>query len=182
LFLGDRPVEVFSYTQVWEQMTGHAYRYEKSYFMALLDDSQIDYQKEWDIRTLEDLAFSLICQPFLGQQRLTLIDRFPPEQAALACLENGLAQRFEVFADGLELANGYHELTSIEQNLQRFNYWHQQRDEHCLPNWPIDQKFIQALPTFPACSGVAVGLERLLMLALNKTTLEESMLFAWNQL
>jgi lysyl-tRNA synthetase class 2 len=182
LFLGERPIEVFSYQDVWGFVTTTPYCFEKKYFTDLLEVNKIDYQEEWDVRALEDLAFSVLCQPHLGQKTFTLIDGFPPEQAALARLEGNEAQRFELFIDGLELANGYDELIAPEQNRERFEQWHQQRERANLPNWSLDQKFMDVLTSLPECSGVALGLERLLMLALNKNSLEQSMVFSWNQL
>jgi lysyl-tRNA synthetase class 2 len=182
LFLGPREVEILSYQDVWFKFTGIPYRYEQDYFMLLLDRAGVDYQITWTTRDLEDLAFSILCQPHLGKNKFTLIDGFPVEQAALARIEDALAKRFELFIDGFELANGYDELVSPEQNLERFEQWHRERAEQDLLNWKTDHKFIQALPTLPACAGVALGLERLLMLALNKKNLDESMVFSWNKL
>ena len=182
LILNERPVVTYSYVDLWFQITKKTYHSTQEYFRELLDSYHIDYNTDWTTRTLEDLAFGLICQPQLGIGNITLIDHFPVDQAALACLVDGIPQRFELFVEGLELANGYDELISYDQNKERFEQWHQERFQHDLKNWPLDEVFLNSLENLPACSGVAIGIERLFMLGLNKKNLEESMVYHWNSL
>ncbi|NBW56689.1 hypothetical protein EBR43_02675 [bacterium] len=182
LLLGDRSIEIYSYQDIWAHITGVPYSPDFDYFARLLKNQRVDYREDWDCRTLEDLAFSMICQPHLGINVFTIIDGFPPAQAGLARIDRGIACRFELFIDGLELANGYDELIAPEQNKYRFEAWNLERQQQGLINWSLDMHFIDALRYLPECSGVAIGLERLLMLALKKQSLEQSMIFSWNTL
>ena len=114
-----------------------------------------------------DLLMSTKVAPSFDADRLTVVDHYPAAQAALARLcpdDRRVADRFEVFAGAIELANGYVELTDAEEQKRRF-----QRDQHTrfdrgIPEHPIDANFVQALEAgLPACAGVAVGFDRLLM-------------------
>jgi lysyl-tRNA synthetase class 2 len=181
--IGAREVEFFSYEAIWEFITKEPYHYSSEYFSSLLKRKNIDFDPSWDTRTLEDLAFSFCCQPFLGINTITILDGFPPHQAALAQInEKSIAERFEVFINGFELANGYHELSDFETNKKRFEDWTQQRDALNMNSWEIDQNYLTAMRTFPSCSGVAIGLERLIMLGLQEKSLANSMAFHWSTL
>ena len=115
---------------------------------------------------------------------LIVVQNFPPSQAALAKLKQDgphlVAERYEIYFNGLELANGFHELTDpIEQRL-RFENDIKERDALGKPALPIDEHFLQALERLPACSGVAVGFDRLLMLQQNVSSLKDIVPFTWN--
>lgn len=181
--IGPRKIESFYYEEIWLNLTKNPYIYSSEYFSSLLIKNNIDFDPTWDTRTLEDLAFSFCCQPYLGIDCITIIDGFPPHQAALAQINSsGIAERFEVFINGFELANGYHELSDFESNKKRFQDWTQQRQEQKLPYWTIDEEYLSAMLSFPQCSGVAIGLERLIMLGLEEEHLENSMVFHWSSL
>ena len=183
IFVGERPVQILNYEAVWLKVLNQPYQADKSYFTALLDVHSIDYNPAWDCAVLEDLAFGTLCQPKLGNDVFTVISGFPKEQAALArCEQDGLASRFEVFIDGFEIANGYDELIDEAQNRNRFDHWNKQRFLQGLPYWPADEKFLSAIAKVPSCSGVAIGLERLIMLALQQPSLANSMLISWEEL
>lgn len=110
---------------------------------------------------------------------------FPASQAALAKLspdDPRLAQRFEVFYQGMELANGFHELIDAEEQYQRFVADNQRRQERGLATVPIDQSFIQALQHgIPSCAGIALGVDRLLMLQLAETDIGNVISFPWQE-
>ena len=92
---------------------------------------------------------------------MTVIKDFPKEQCALAKIEGNIARRFEVFYGGMELANGYQELTDHQEQHQRLLESNKRRK---IP-LPIDNLFLQALEKgLPECCGVAVGFDRLMML------------------
>lgn len=116
-----------------------------------------------------DLILSFIVQPRLPQDRLVFITHFPASQASLAKLDAKdphTACRFEVFAAGLELANGFEELTDAAQQQERIAAEQARRSAEGLPCLPVDEHFLAALQSgLPACSGVAVGVDRLAMLA-----------------
>ena len=111
----------------------------------------------------EDLTylFATEVEPSLDPNILTVIKDFPKEQCALAKIEGNIARRFEVFYGGMELANGYQELTDHQEQHQRLLESNKRRK---IP-LPIDNLFLQALEKgLPECCGVAVGFDRLMML------------------
>lgn len=115
-----------------------------------------------------DLLFSHVVEPNLGKDCPLFLYDFPPELAALAkvhCDTDGewVASRFELYIDGLELANAYDELADENQLRQRFLCDNNQRQRLGLPIMPIDERLLLALPKMPPCSGIALGLDRLLM-------------------
>jgi lysyl-tRNA synthetase class 2 len=114
-----------------------------------------------------DLLFAEVVQPSLPGECLTVVHDFLPEQAALARIRPGsepAAERFEVFLGQMELANGYQELTDAEEQLRRFERENRQRKVRSEEAVPIDARLIDALRHgLPDCSGVAVGVDRLLM-------------------
>lgn len=114
-----------------------------------------------------DWLFALRLQPALPPNAITIIHDFPPEQAALARLRPGsepVAERFEVFAGTVELANGYQELTDPEEQRRRFEADNQRRGMLGYPPMPADPRLLKALAAgLPECAGVALGIERLIM-------------------
>jgi lysyl-tRNA synthetase class 2 len=89
-----------------------------------------------------------------------------------------VADRFECYYLGIELANGFHELTDARQQQQRFEQDNIKRIEKKLPIRPIDTSFVEALENgLPQCSGVALGIDRLVMLALQITDIEQVLTF-----
>ena len=113
-----------------------------------------------------DEVYAFEVEPHLGRGVLTVVDRFPPEQAALAQIgADGMAERFEVYYHGTELANGYHELTDSQEQRQRLNAANGERRKLGKQVLPLDEEFVQALDKgLPDCCGVAVGFDRLMML------------------
>lgn len=115
-----------------------------------------------------DLLFSHCVEPKLGDG-FTIVTEFPVEQCALAKLATNaqglaVARRFELYGAGLELANGYWELTDAREQLARFERDQVYRREQGLEVPAIDQRFIAALQHgLPECAGVALGVDRLLM-------------------
>lgn len=105
----------------------------------------------------------------LGLGRLCFVDRFPASQAALARLDPAdprVAMRFELFSEGLELANGFDELADAAEQRARFEADLAERAARSLPVAAPDERFLAALEAgLPACSGVAVGFDRVLMVA-----------------
>ncbi|GLT17875.1 elongation factor P--(R)-beta-lysine ligase [Vibrio zhanjiangensis] len=126
-------------------------------------------QEEQDRDTLLQLLFSIGIEPQIGQQHPIFVYDFPASQAALARIspqDCRVAERFEVYFKGVELANGFHELDSAEEQLQRFEDDNRKRQLSGLPSQPIDYHLIAALKNgLPDCAGVALGVDRLMMLA-----------------
>lgn len=132
-----------------------------------------------------DLLMGLVIEPTLGRDGLDVVVDYPASQAALARrhrdTEDGqwVASRFELYLDGVELANGYDELTDASEQAARFNEDNAARRELKLPEVDVDQRLVAALEHgLPEGSGVALGLDRLIQLALNKKSVAEVMAFA----
>jgi lysyl-tRNA synthetase class 2 len=129
-----------------------------------------------------DLLFSHIIQPNLESNVIWVIYDYPVEQSALAKInriKQPVAERFEVFINGVELANGYHELQDVIEQKTRFANDLAARAKLQLNSLPIDTKLIKALEYgLPHCSGVALGLDRLLMIKLNSSSITEVIPFA----
>jgi len=121
-------------------------------------------------------------EPRLDPSRPTFITDFPASQAALARLRSGdppLAERFEVYVGGVELANGFHELADAAEQRRRFEADLEQRRRRGLPAVPLDERFLAALEAgLPDCAGVALGVDRLLMLATGVRNLAEVLSFS----
>ncbi len=116
------------------------------------------------------LLFSHGIEPHLGQSKPAFVLDFPASMAALAkiCPNNPqVAQRFEVYFRGVELANGYHELTDVVEQELRFVADNAKRCQLQLPEIAPDPELLMALQKgLPSCAGVALGVDRLVMLAL----------------
>lgn len=114
-----------------------------------------------------DFLFSHVVQPGLPRQRIVFVYNYPACQAALARLhpqEPDIAERMEVFVDGIELGNGFQELTDADQQEQRFIAQQAERQRAGLMVRDLDQRFLDALRAgLPESAGVAIGLDRLLM-------------------
>jgi lysyl-tRNA synthetase class 2 len=118
---------------------------------------------------LLDLVLTHVIEAKLGHCQPTFIHDYPASQASLARVRDGdppLAERFEVFAEGVELANGYHELTDPIEQRHRFDTDIRKRENLGLPAIPIDERLLAALEHgLPECAGVALGIDRLIMIA-----------------
>lgn len=129
------------------------------------------------------LLMSHIVEPQLAKENapVAIVD-FPPSQAALAQVNNGVASRFEVYYKGVELANGFHELTCPRSQSQRFETDLTIRKQQNLPLPNPDTYLLEALKAgLPACSGVALGLDRLLALALGGDNIGEVLPFCFSR-
>jgi len=123
------------------------------------------------------LLFSHLIEPKLGKERPVLVYDYPTAQAALAKTSKhegqNLAKRFELFYKGIELANGYDELSDGDEFLKRFFEDEKTRQAYDQPCMSIDPYLLAALDQMPECAGVALGLDRLLMLQMNKQHIDE---------
>lgn len=121
----------------------------------------------------EDLFFRLLLEkvePHLGQGRATFLTHWPAAQAALARRspeDPRVAERFELYVCGIELANAFVELTDAAEQRARFIEDRARRHALYGPDWPLDEDFLQAVGQLPACAGIALGFDRLAMLARN---------------
>ncbi|PYE40834.1 EF-P lysine aminoacylase EpmA [Psychrobacter fozii] len=125
-----------------------------------------------------DLLFSHAVEPNLGHDLPTLIIDYPPATAALAktALDkdgNKIAKRFELYINGIEIANAYDELADGQALKERFEQDNQLRQRHNLPQMPIDEHLLAASDDLVPSSGIAVGIDRLLMVITGASSLEE---------
>jgi lysyl-tRNA synthetase class 2 len=107
-------------------------------------------------------------EPHLGQGRLTLLFEYPAPEAALARVKASdprVAERFEVYACGVELANGFGELTDADEQRRRFRRAMDEKAQRYGERYPLDEDFLAAVAHMPEASGVALGFDRLVMLA-----------------
>jgi lysyl-tRNA synthetase class 2 len=114
-------------------------------------------------------------EPRLGQGRATLLELYPLPEAALAqpAADPRLAQRFELYACGVELANGYGELTDATEQRRRFDAAMAEKARRYGERYAVDDDFLAALAAMPPSSGIALGFDRLVMLATGATRIEQ---------
>lgn len=145
------------------------YAQKKGLNMNILSDLDKD--------TLLQILLNQFIEPHLGKNNAPFfLYDFPATQAALARISKSdarVAERFEVYIDGIELANGFHELTNEDEQRQRFVEELQMRAQMNLPQIPLDEDFLQALPSLPDCAGVALGIDRLLLIAARAQSLQD---------
>lgn len=125
-----------------------------------------------------DVLFSHLVEPNLGFQSPTLITDYPPATAALAKVEkdetgNDVAKRFELYINGIEIANAYDELADGAALQARFEADNEERARRGLPIMPIDEHLVAACDHLPACSGIALGVDRLLMVVTEAKSIDE---------
>jgi len=107
-------------------------------------------------------------EPQLGQGRLTVLFEYPVPEAALARAKSSdprVAERFEIYACGVELANGFGELTDAAEQRRRFTAAMDEKQRRYGERYPLDEEFLAAVALMPEASGVALGFDRLVMLA-----------------
>ncbi|MGA8118505.1 elongation factor P--(R)-beta-lysine ligase [Rouxiella badensis] len=147
---------------------------------AKLDLSNIADEEE-DRDTLLQLLFAMGVEPHIGREKPTFVYHFPATQASLAEIsteDHRVAERFEVYYKGVELANGFRELTDGNEQRQRFEQDNRKRAARGLPQHPIDNNLLDALKHgMPECSGVALGVDRLIMIALGADSIADVLAF-----
>lgn len=126
-----------------------------------------------------DVLFSHCIEPKLGKERPILLYDFPYFQAALAKIrDDGMASRFELYFHGIELANGFHELQNPIEQRVRFEKDLSVRSQSQTSVLKMDERFLAALQHgLPDCAGVALGVDRLMMLALNQSSIASVLSF-----
>lgn len=142
--------------------------------------------KDWSRDDCLDALMSMVVEPELPKDQLTFIYDYPASQAALARHHeiNGVrvARRFELYWQGMELANGYFELSDIAEQKRRFSNEVLQRSELGIQEPVLDQNFLAALENgLPDCAGVALGVDRLLMILLGEREIDRVLAFAMDR-
>lgn len=189
LFLGNLPLHIISYRDAFLQFAN--IDYVKASPSALMDCLHINHiipypgiENEGKDAIL-NLILGTLIEPHLGNNELTALAYYPSSQAALAktCILNDetAAERFEIYFQGTELANGYHELADATEQRQRLIEANEHRLQLGKSTLPIDNNFLQALEKgLPDCCGVAVGFDRLMMLRHNKN-IDDIVPFVWEK-
>ena len=178
-----KPADSLSYQFVFQEYVGvdplSATRAELLE-IARMHHLMADDNEERD--TLLQFLFSAVVEPQIGQEAPVVVYHFPASQAALAQISSEdlrVAERFEFYYKGLELANGFHELSDAREQLRRFQQDNLQREKMGLPARAIDTRLLSALQAgIPNCSGVALGVDRLLMIAMGAEHIKEVISFA----
>jgi len=185
--LGERPWQALSYRDLFRRSIG------VDPFADSLATLQQAARDAVDVGTLSgdrdlwlDLLLTHGVEPWLAGQGLCFVYDYPPSQAALARLgeRDGyrVGERFELYVDGIELANGYHELGDTVEQRARFEEDNRRRQARGQPQRPLDEALLAALAAgLPDCSGVALGVDRLLLLATGETDIRRLLAFPWER-
>lgn len=134
-----------------------------------------------DTNEILEILFMIGIEPHIGKKNPIFIYHFPKAQSALSIInvqDNRICNRFEVFFKGIELGNGFEELTDSIEQKKRFEKDNRTLLKNKHRSRYIDYLFLDALlHGLPKCSGIAIGLDRLIMIALNTNTIEEVIAF-----
>ncbi len=181
--LDTEPAEYVSYQNVFlKYLSIDPLEANKEVLISAVQKLNIGFNTDnCDRDTLLQVLFTFGIEPNIGREKPTVVYHFPASQAALAELnseDQRTARRFEFYYKGVELANGFKELTNAKEQRARFELDNQQRITKGLPTQPIDEFLLSAMQAgLPDCAGVALGLDRLIMLALEQTTISQAMSF-----
>lgn len=185
--LGAASAERVPYGELFEQKLGiDPHRAAPADLRVAAERAGVDAvgMDDADRDTWLHLLLSCVIEPELGRGRPTFVHDFPASQAALAKVRRGaaglpdVAERFEVYIEGIELANGYHELTAAAEQRRRFESDLAARRAAGLPEPPVDERLLAALEAdMPPCAGVALGVDRLLMVVLGAGRIDEIVAF-----
>lgn len=188
LFLGDTPTSYLRYRDAFLHYLHIDYTVAScSDLLTTACNHGMELSKDaerWEKDTLLQLLFSFLIEPQLGKEQLHVIYDFPASQAALAKIQHHadeeIALRFEVYYKGIELANGYDELTDPQEQRKRLERANQARIATGKNPLKMDENFLKALyDGLPDCCGVAVGFDRLMMLRHQKEHLHHILPFSW---
>ncbi len=187
--LGRGPAEQLSYAEAFRQYVGidphcDPHRADMPTLRAAVRKAELEPPAtlaEDDRDGLLELLLVERVRPNLGNDRPVLLYDYPATQAALAKIRPDnppVAERFELFVDGIELANGYHELLDADELLRRNREVNAQRVADGKPTLPEESRLIEAMRSaVPASTGVALGFDRVVMLAAGARSLREVMAF-----
>lgn len=190
LFLGPLPCVTLTYREAFHRYAGFDY-------LSISERELLEYLQAKDIQVYEDIAeegkdallnlvLGSMIEPHLGKEGLCVLAYYPASQAALAQTEmrgdEEVGERFEVYYQGVELANGYHELADPIEQRRRFEQANEMRKKMGKETLPIDEYFLSALEKgLPDCCGVAVGFDRLMMLRHKAAHIADVIPFIWDE-
>ena len=184
LFLGERPAQTFTYREALLRFADLDYLEATTHDLLLALEQQniplSDETQKSDRDTLLQCLMSFVVEPRLPENELIVIRDYPASQAALAQTQvrdrEAIAERFEVYFNKIELANGYHELAEAKEQRKRFVQANLERTLLGKETLPIDEDFLEALECgLPDCCGVAVGFDRLMLLRHEEKDLQETL-------
>lgn len=190
LFLGDLPSRILSYRDLFQHYLHIDYVSANvdTLYDLLLQHHIEPYPgvKEEGKDALLNLLLGSLIEPHLGKGELLVLAYYPHTQAALAkTVQRGdetAAERFEIYYQGIELANGYHELADAKEQRKRLEEANSFREQLGKETLPIDEKFLAALEKgLPDCCGVAVGFDRLMMIR-NASNIDGVIPFDWTEI
>ena len=185
--LGELPLRKYSYRQLFHE------HLQLDPFTAPIAELEKTARRHLDPGSLSgdrdmwlDLLMSHVLEPQLGNEDISFIYDYPASQAALSRVVYAdgvwVAQRFELYVEGIELANGYCELIDAQEQRQRFERDNVLRLERGQCERPLDERLLAALAHgVPDCSGVALGIDRLLMLVTGATDIKDVLAFDWER-
>lgn len=182
--LGTASYRVISYRQAFVDALGtDPFRATERSLNALAEHYAHYEGEQLDRDAALDVLMACVIEPRLGASQPEFLVDYPPSQASLARVvkdDQGdqVAARFELYIDGLELANGYWELCDAAEQRRRFEADNHQRKALGFEEIPLDEHLLAALNEgFPDCSGVALGLDRLLMIQQGAQSIDEVLCF-----
>lgn len=183
-----KPPEYLSYREAFKLYAGFdPFHAGKQTCIRALESAgkSVPAESELDMDGWLDLVAGELVYPLLGRERIVFVYDYPASQAALARIRAGdppVAERFEAFLDGMELANGFHELSDAKEQRRRFEADRAYRRAHGLPEMPMDEHLLAALETgLPDCAGVALGFDRVAMLAAGAKSIDEVITFPFER-
>ncbi|MEZ6047798.1 MAG: EF-P lysine aminoacylase EpmA [Planctomycetaceae bacterium] len=187
--LTDQPFERLTYEVAFERylgtkvlsLTAEELRQLAIHEKIAIPDSLHDQDRDGWLNLL--LAERI--EPRLGVEQPVFLLDYPASQSALARVREDnppVAERFELYLNGIEICNGYHELTDAEELRARFREQNQHRDQEGVAPLPLPELFLESMEQgYPASAGVALGIDRLLMWLMKKATLPEVVAFPYDR-
>lgn len=187
--LGTPPAEKITYRDLFENHFGwnpHQVSLEKLKQTAIENHLAISAWHDDDRDNYLQYLLSSCIEPSLGIDRPLFLYDYPASQAALANITtkegDAVGERFELYVSGIELANGFHELSDATEQSKRFKEDLLKRKQLNLATPELDNYFLAALPHLPPCAGVAIGLDRLIMLALQQRDIQSVLAFPFSRI
>lgn len=182
---GSKQVHYISYADASQRVIKHdLQKLNDAELKSLAHEYGLVSNESLNANQMIDFIFSHAVIPTFNDEEITVVFHYPAAQASLAQLSQHdptVAERFEVFYGAYELANGFVELTDVKQQRERFCQDQKIRQAQNLPDIEIDERLLASLESgLPACAGVAVGFDRLMMLAAGVSQIAEVLSFDWN--
>lgn len=195
LFLGERSVAIYPYHALFARYVGidlESCSYQELVDLLIDKEPQLApslADGSWQRDALLQLLMHQLIEPHLGSNEYSIVVDWPATQAALAQVvpsehyDCSVAKRFELFADGIELANGYLELRDPEEHRRRWVMANELKVADGKLPLPLDEPFLELLAEkeLPECCGVAVGFDRLMMMRHRVDSIERILPYSWRQ-